>query len=425
MIYSDLHMESSDKNLKLWWILFFISLASLLIGSIGVFLIFNKGLGLLAINNSIFWGVLITNFVFWIGIGHAGTFISAILLLLRQNWRKGINRFAEGMTIIAIVLAAIMPIIHLGKPSYFYKLLPISNNSGYFLLNFNSPLNWDFYAISTYLILSIIFFYIGMLPDLAQMRRINQKNKLLAFFAAGWTGSLTQWQNHKQTLYILAGLATVLVIAVHSIVSFDFAVSMHVGWHSSIFPIYFVLGALLSGFAMLCILAVINRKINRLDNFIRKEHFDYMSKIMLATSILIFFVYINEVFMSLYANNPFENALLIQKSVGKTAFIYYLSLFLSIGIPQLFWKKSIRSNSKQVLILSILILIGMWLERYMIIVSSSETGYISANNSNFSLNFFSLAMILFGIGFFFTFFLLFIRYLPSISYSEILKDKKK
>ncbi|MBT7993679.1 MAG: polysulfide reductase NrfD, partial [Bacteroidetes bacterium] len=267
--------------------------------------------------------------------------------------------------------------------------------------------------------------YIGMLPDLAQMRRINQKNKLLSFFAAGWTGSLTQWQNHKQTLYILAGLATVLVIAVHSIVSFDFAVSMHVGWHSSIFPIYFVLGALLSGFAMLCILAVINRKINRLDNFIRKEHFDYMSKIMLATSILIFFVYINEVFMSLYANNPFENALLIQKSVGKTAFIYYLSLFLSIGIPQLFWKKSIRSNSKQVLILSILILIGMWLERYMIIVSSSETGYISANNSNFSLNFFSLAMILFGIGFFFTFFLLFIRYLPSISYSEILKDKKK
>lgn len=425
MMTTNSNMESAGRKNKLWRALLALSLLFLLLGMISIFYVFKYGLAELALSNNIFWGVLITNFVFWIGIGHAGTFISAILLLLRQSWRKGINRFAEGMTIVAIILAALMPIIHLGKPGFFYSLLPLNNNSGFFLLNFNSPLNWDFYAIATYLLVSLLFFYIGLLPDLARMQRLKRKNKVIAFFAAGWTGTQMQWQNHRQTLYLLAGLATVLVISVHSIVSFDFAVSLHIGWHSSIFPVYFVLGALLSGFAMLCILAELNRRINKLDSVIRPAHFEHMSKIMLGTSILLTFVYLNEIFMSLYAYDTSEIALLIQKSSGPASLIHYFSLFLSIGIPQLFWIKSIRINSKSVIILCALILIGMWLERFMIIVSSSEMGFISRITEEYSLNLVSGGMILFGIGFFFTFFLLFIRYLPSISYYELLTNRKK
>jgi Ni/Fe-hydrogenase subunit HybB-like protein len=419
------NIYGKEINLKLWWIFSLAAILLLLIGSMSVFAILKNGIGSLPLNGQIYWGVLICNFVFWIGIGHAGTFISAILLLLRQEWRTAINRFAEAMTIIAILLAALMPIIHLGKADQFFQLFPLLNSSGYFLLNFNSPLNWDFYAILTYLILSILFFYIGMLPDLGTIRNRNRKRKTIAFFAAGWTGSYEQWQNRKKTLYVMAGLATVLVIAVHSIVSFDFAVSLHIGWHSSIFPIYFVLGALLSGFAMLCLLAQLNKKINHLDAFIKNSHFDYMSQIMLGTSILLVFVYLNEVFMTLYSGNTFDTRLLMHRMIGSGKWIYFVSLILSLATPQLFWKKSIRNKPGHVVLISVFILIGMWIERYMIIVSSSEISFLPFHQTNYQLNMHAVGLILFGIGFFFLLFLLFIRFLPSLSMDELKKEVQK
>jgi len=279
--------KKKSKQLRTY---FKLSIIALAFGIFSVVRIFHDGLGVLGLNQNIFWGILITNFVFWIGIGHAGTFISAILLLLRQNWRNSINRSAELMTLISIFIASLLPIIHLGKAQWFYYLLPVSNKTQYFLLNFSSPLSWDFYAISSYFLISAIFFYIGLLPDFALLRDrySNLKKKVFFnFLAFGWTGNYQNWKDHRKIMFILAAIITPLVISVHSIVSLDFAVTLKVGWHSVLFPVYFVAGAIHSGFAMLIILLLMIRKSFNFNEFIQKTHFVNIHKLILLSSIIL------------------------------------------------------------------------------------------------------------------------------------------
>lgn len=426
-ITNDICSIVEGKPTRWWKVSLYISLFALLIGILSLIRIFTLGLGELDLSNNIVWGVVITNFVFWIGLSHAGTFISAILLLLRQQWRRAINRSAEALTIIAIIIACIMPIIHLGKPELFYTIIPLTNKMGYPLVNFNSPLTWDFFAIMAYFIVSIVFFRFGLLPDFAVLRdRAKEKRKknIYNLLAAGWTGSITTWVKHKKTMYLLAGLATCLVISVHSIVSLDFAVTIKSGWHSTIFPIYFVFGAILSGFAMISTLAVFSRKIMNLKQYIGSNHLGNMNKIILFTGTILIFIYLIDLFSTWYSGNRFEQYTLIHKMLGHHWWIYFIMLSFVLILPQLFWSKKLRTNSKWTLVITILINIGMWMERFIIIVTSSETAYLESGWSNYLVSFTAIGIIIGSIGFFFTCYLLLIKNVPFISMYEIKESKE-
>jgi Ni/Fe-hydrogenase subunit HybB-like protein len=402
--------------------------AAFLLGLIAVLLLLGAltyllaaGVGTFGINIPVAWAFAITNFVWWIGIGHAGTLISAILLLLNQSWRNSINRFAEAMTIFAVTCAAMFPLLHLGRPWLFYWLLPYPNT---FVIQpqFRSPLVWDVFAVSTYATVSFLFWYLGMLPDLAAVRDRAATRATYWFYgilSLGWRGASRHWRLHESASMLLAGLATPLVLSVHTVVSFDFTISILPGWHSTIFPPYFVAGAIYSGFAMVLLLAIPIRSVYRLQNLITERHLDNCAKLMLATGLILAYTYVIEPFTAWYGGNRFELFVVHNRAFGPYAWTFWSVIVLNVLIPQLLWWKRNRIHTRVLFLISLSILIGMWLERYMIIVSSLHRDYLPSSWSTFIASAEENALLYGSIGLFLVLFLLFVRTLPMISMFEI------
>jgi molybdopterin-containing oxidoreductase family membrane subunit len=401
-------------------VLFTMSVALLLFGGVGLTILY--GVGLWGNNQPVGWAFGIINFVWWIGIGHAGTFISAILLLLEQRWRTSINRFAEAMTIFAVVQAGLYPLLHVGRHQFAYWMFPIPNSMDLWP-QFRSPLMWDVFAISTYMAVSIMFWFVGLVPDLATVRD-RSSNRLvkavLGVLCFGWRGSALHWRRYTMLYLLLAGVSTPLVLSVHTIVSFDFAVGIVPGWHSTIFPPYFVAGAIFAGFAMTLILAIPLRAICNLRDLITMRHLENMGKVMLATGLIVFYGYLMEVFFGWYSANTYEKYMTFQNRMfGPYAWSYW-SLILCNGIiPQFLWFKKVRTNILALFLISIVVSIGMWLERFVIIVTSLSFDFMPAMWALYFPTIVDLAIFIGTIGFFFTLFLLFSRFLPVISIAEM------
>ena len=383
------------------------------------------GIGVWGLNKTVGWAWDITNFVWWIGIGHAGTLISAVLLLFRQKWRMAINRSAEAMTIFAVVQAALFPLIHMGRPWLAYYVFPIPNQFGSLWMNFNSPLIWDVFAISTYFSVSVVFWYIGLIPDFAMIRdRMSatispMKKKLYSLLSFGWSGKAKHWQRFEEVSLVLAGLATPLVFSVHSIVSMDFATSIVPGWHTTIFPPYFVLGALFSGFAMVETLLLIMRKVVSLDAYITIKHIEYMNVIIILTGSLVGTAYMTELFMSWYSGVEFEQYAFLNRATGPYWWAYVIMMTCNVLTPQLYWITKIRTSFVATFVISIFINIGMWFERFVIIVTSLHRDYLPSAWTMFSPTFIDIGIFLGTLGFFFTLFLLYSRTFPVIAQAEL------
>ncbi len=408
---------------KGWWICFAFALAALLnLGGMITYLV-AKGIGIWGENNNVDWAFDITNFVFWVGIGHAGTLISAILLLFRQKWRTSINRSAEAMTIFAVMCAGLFPAIHMGRPWDAFFIFPyFPNQRGPLWINFRSPLVWDVFAISTYLTISLVFWYLGMIPDLATMRdRTKGRIKKLVFsiLSAGWNGSHRTWARYEVVSLILAGLATPLVLSVHSVVSMDFATSVIPGWHTTIFPPYFVAGAIYSGFGMVLTLLILTRQTMHLQRFITLEHLDKMAKVTMFTGMIVSYAYITEFFVAWYGGNMYEQYHFINRATGPYAWCFYLMVICNVITPQLLWSKKARTNIPFLFIVSILINIGMWFERFVIIVVSIHRAFLPSSWGMFYPTIYDVGILVGSFGLFFTCFLLFIRVLPMIAMWEI------
>jgi len=394
-------------------------MAGLLLVSVGY--LFSKGIGIWGNNIPVGWAFDITNFVWWIGIGHAGTLISAILLLLRQQWRTSINRFAEAMTLFAVACAGMFPLIHVGRPWLAYWLLPIPNTMTVWP-QFRSPLIWDVFAVSTYATVSLLFFFVGLIPDLATLRdRAPSKigRVVYGIFALGWRGSAMHWHRYETAYLLLAGLATPLVVSVHTVVSFDFAVSLIPGWHTTVFPPYFVAGAIYSGFAMVLTLAIPLRAAYGLGDFITKRHLDVMAKVMLSTGLIVAYGYAMEAFMSWYSGNVYERSMMWNRMTGPYWWAYWTLILTNIAIPQLLWSKRVRANAVALWMLSIVINIGMWLERFVIIVTSLHRDFLPSSWGMYSPTFWDWSTFIGTIGLFLTLLFLFIRFLPMISIFEM------
>jgi molybdopterin-containing oxidoreductase family membrane subunit len=359
--------------------------------------------------------------VWWIGIGHAGTLISAILLLLKQHWRTSINRFAEAMTIFAVIQAGLYPVFHLGRPWFFYWLIPYPSTMGVWP-QFRSPLVWDFFAVSTYFTVSLIFWYLGMVPDLASIRdraRTRAKQVIYGILALGWRGSARHWQRFEQAYYLLAALATPLVVSVHSVVSTDFAVGIVPGWHETIFPPYFVAGALFSGFAMVLTIAIPLRVVYHLQDFVTVRHLDIMAKFMLATGLTVDYAYLVEHFMGWYSGNPFELFLLSDRAFGPYGIFYWLVIACNVGVTQLLWFKRVRTTPTLLFGVSILINVGMWTERFMIVIGSLARDYLPSAWGIFTPTVWDWAFLLGTLGLFTSLMFLFVRLLPVIPAFEV------
>ncbi|MBV9079490.1 MAG: polysulfide reductase NrfD, partial [Elusimicrobia bacterium] len=403
-----------------WWIgfLFSFSLLMMLMGAVGV--LFLKGIGVWGVNIPVAWGFAIVNFVWWIGIGHAGTLISAILLLLNQQWRTSINRFAEAMTLFAVSCAGLFPILHLGRPWLFYWLLPYPNTM-HIWPQFRSPLMWDVFAVSTYATVSLLFWYVGLVPDLATLRdRAHSRaaQYFYGFLAMGWRGSARHWHRYQVAYVLLAGLATPLVVSVHTIVSYDFAVSNLPGWHTTIFPPYFVAGAIYSGFAMVITLAIPLRAAYGLKDFITAQHLDNMAKVMLATGLVVAYGYSTEAFYSWYSGNPYERFVMVNRIGGPYAWAYWSLILTNILIPQLLWFPRFRARPIRLFCVAIVINIGMWLERFVIVVTALHRDYLPSSWGMYVPTKWDWATFLGTIGLFLTLLFLFIRFLPMISIFE-------
>jgi molybdopterin-containing oxidoreductase family membrane subunit len=395
------------------------SLAGLLLVAIGY--LFVKGIGIWGNNIPVGWAFDITNFVWWIGIGHAGTLISAILLLLRQQWRTSINRFAEAMTLFAVACAGMFPLIHVGRPWLAYWLLPIPNTMSVWP-QFRSPLIWDVFAVSTYATVSLLFWFVGLIPDLATLRdRTTSKigRVIYGIFAMGWRGSAMHWHRYETAYLLLAGMATPLVVSVHTVVSFDFAVSLIPGWHTTVFPPYFVAGAIYSGFAMVLTLAIPIRAAYGLEDFITARHLNVMAKVMLSTGLIVAYGYALEAFMSWYSGNRFERDMMWNRMAGPYWWAYWVLILTNIAIPQLLWFKQIRSQAVVLWLISIVINIGMWLERFVIIVTSLHRDFLPSSWGMFTPTFWDWATYVGTIGLFLTLLFLFIRFLPMIAIFEM------
>ena len=409
------------KPPKLWYIAISITgpLALMFFVLIG-YLIW-EGTGIWGLQIPVAWGWDITNFVFWVGIGHAGTLISAILFLLRQRWRTSINRFAEAMTIMAVLVAGIFPAVHVGRAWLIWWVAPLPNQMGVWP-NFRSPLLWDFFAVGTYFACSVIFWYVGLIPDLATLRdraRTRIKKIIFGIFAVGWRGGNRQWRHYEVAYLLLAGVSTPLVLSVHSVVSTDFAVSVVPGWHTTIFPPYFVAGAIFSGFAMVLTLAIIARKIYRLENFITINHLEKMNKIMLVTGMIVGYAYAFEFFMAWYSGNIYERFAFVNRAFGPYAWAYWIMIFCNVAVPQLLWFRRCRRSIPIMFIASIFINIGMWFERFVIVVSSLANDFLPSSWGYFKPTIFDVGFLVGSFGLFFTLFLLFLRFLPMIAMSEV------
>jgi len=412
----------SEEKTKKEWLLAFGLAGSVLMLLLGVvsYLIF-EGTGIWGLNNPVGWGWAIVNFVWWVGIGHAGTLISAILLLFRQKWRTSINRFAEAMTLFAVICALLFPGIHVGRIWVIYWFFPLPNQMGMWP-NFRSPLLWDFFAVGTYFTVSLLFWYTGLIPDLATYRdrAVKKiKQKIFGVLSLGWRGGNRHWQHYELAALILAGLSTPLVLSVHSIVSSDFATSIIPGWHTTIFPPYFVSGAIFSGFAMVLTLAIIARKFYHLENIITLNHFDKMSKIMLLTGSIVGYAYAMEFFIAWYSGNIYENFTFTNRMLGPYAWAYWTMITCNVLVPQFFWFKKLRRNVKFLFVASILVNVGMWFERFVITVTSLSRDFLPSSWDYYSPSIFDILTFVGSFGLFFTGFLLFVRFLPIVSMSEV------
>ncbi len=407
---------------KGWWACFAAASTALAVGLGMIVYQVATGIGVWGLNTTVGWAFDITNFVFWIGIGHAGTLISAILLLFRQRWRTSINRSAEAMTIFAVMCAGLFPLIHMGRPWLAFWIFPYPNTRGPLWVNFRSPLVWDVVAISTYFTISLVFWYLGLVPDLATLRD-KTKNKIKRFLyhlgSFGWDGSQRTWSRYETVNLILAGLATPLVVSVHSIVSMDFATSVLPGWHTTIFPPYFVAGAIFSGFAMVATLLVLTRKVMHLERYITLNHLDAMAKIMLLTGSIVGLCYATELFIAWYSGNPYERYAFLNRALGPYGWAYGVMVSCNVLAPQLFWLRRIRRSPAALFVLTILINVGMWFERFVIIVTSLHRDFLPSSWAMYKPTVIEVGTLIGVFGLFFTLFLIFIRVLPMVSMWEI------
>jgi molybdopterin-containing oxidoreductase family membrane subunit len=406
---------------KKFYIALAITLSMLGIGAIALAVSFIYGVGMWGNNNPVGWGFPIVNFVFWVGIGHAGTLISAILFLLRQRWRNGIARFAEGMTIFAVMTAGIFPVIHTGRPWLAGYLLPYPNQHSLWV-NFTSPLLWDVFAVSTYFAVSFVFWYVGLVPDFAILRdrTVNKIRKIIySIFSLGWRNSNRHWQHYEMVYLILAGFATPLVLSVHTIVSFDFAVSILPGWHTTIFPPYFVAGAVFSGFAMVQNVLIIVRKIFNYEHIITLKTLENMNKVILLTGSMVGYAYMMEFFIAWYSGVQPEQFTFINRAFGPYVWAYWIMVSCNVIFPQLFWIKKIRISIPMMFVIAILVNVGMWFERFVITVTSLSRDYLPSSWAYYSPTLVDGAILLGSFGFFFTFVLLFTKSLPVVSMAEI------
>lgn len=410
------------KAPPLWWAAFLASFSVLTVGAIAVTYEVATGIGTWGLNRTVGWAFDITNFVFWIGIGHAGTLISAILYLFRQKWRTSINRSAEAMTLFAVMCAGLFPLIHMGRPWLFFWVLPYPNTRGPLWVNFRSPLFWDFAAISTYFTISLVFWYVGLIPDLATVRdrgRPGWHTRILGWLSLGWDGSYRTWNRYEIVYLVLAGLATPLVVSVHSIVSMDFATAVVPGWHTTIFPPYFVAGAIFSGMAMVLTLMIIARKVADLEDYITLRHIDAMARLTLATSCLVAMAYATEFFTALYSGNRYERFVFVNRALGPLAWGYWIMVSCNICFPQFYWSSRVRKNPMAVLAIAVLINVGMWFERFIIIVTSLERDFLPSSWARYAPTSIEIATLAGSFGLFFTCFLLFCRFLPMIAVAEV------
>jgi molybdopterin-containing oxidoreductase family membrane subunit len=422
-VTDDIARPMEGKPTRLWYGLFAVAVLCLIDLLVMATYLIANGIGVWGLNNSVGWAFDITNFVFWIGIGHAGTLISAILLLFRQKWRTSINRSAEAMTIFAVMCAGLFPLLHMGRPWDAFFIFPYApNQHGPLWVNFRSPLVWDVFAISTYFTISLVFWFLGLIPDLATLRdRATTKIKkwVLGLLSFGWNGSHRTWARYEVVSLVLAGLATPLVLSVHSIVSMDFATSLVPGWHTTIFPPYFVAGAIYSGFGMVLTLLILTRQSMGLQRYITMKHLDAMAKVLLLTGSIVSYAYATEFFAAWYGGNLYERYHFINRATGPYAFGFYLMVLCNVLAPQLFWFKRIRTSVGALFAISILVNIGMWFERFIIIVVGLHRSFLPASWGMFYPTLVDLGILVGSFGLFFTLFLLFIRYLPMIAMWEV------
>lgn len=413
---------SEDPQPKLWYGLFGVSvlLMTMLFSLIGVLIL--TGVGVWGNRSPIFWAWPIVNFVFWVGIGHAGTLISAILFLFRQNWRTSINRAAEAMTIFAVICAGIFPGIHVGRAWLAFWLLPYPSLNLWMWPQFRSPLLWDVFAVGTYASVSAVFWYMGLIPDLATYRdrsKSKWRRMIYGVLALGWCGSARHWLRYEKAYTLLAALATPLVLSVHTVVSFDFAVSQLPGWHTTIFPPYFVAGAIFSGFAMVVTLLVPVRKIYRLENLITLRHLENMNKIILATGSMVGLAYGTEFFVAWYSKYQYESFAFLNRAFGPYAWAYWIMVSCNVISPQLFWFKKVRTTPWMMVVVCIFVNIGMWFERFVIVITSLSRDFLPGSWGYFSPTWVDIGMLVGSFGLFMTLFLLFCRFLPIVAISEV------
>jgi Ni/Fe-hydrogenase subunit HybB-like protein len=409
------------KTPPAWYVVTAISLSMLGIFGGSTAYLFWEGTGIWGLNSPVFWAWDITNFVFWVGIGHAGTLISAILFLFRQKWRTGINRFSEAMTIFAVMCALSFPTIHVGRVWMLYYVFPIPNQMAIWP-NFRSPLLWDVFAVSIYGTVSILFWYVGLIPDLATMRdRAKSRLAQLLFgaFSLGWRGSMRHWVHYEVAYLLLAGLSTPLVLSVHSVVSFDFATSQLPGWHTTIFPPYFVAGAIFSGFGMVLTLMTIARWLFKLEHIVTPHHLDNIAKVTLLTGSMVGYAYGMEFFIAWYSGNPYEGFTFINRATGPYAWAYWTMVSCNVISPQLFWSRRIRRSLPLLFIISIFVNIGMWFERFVIIVTSLSADFLPSSWAYFKPTIWDVASFVGSWGLFLTMFCLFTRFLPIVAMSEV------
>ena len=424
--YSDISEDISKpifgKANKMWWLVFSISSLLALWGIGCILYTIEVGIGVWGLNKTVGWAWDITNFVWWVGIGHAGTLISAILFLFRQKWRMSINRSAEAMTIFAVMMALIFPGIHMGRLWLGYYVLPIPNQFGSLWVNFNSPLLWDVFAISTYFSVSLVFWYLGLIPDFAMIRDKAIKpftKHIYDILSFGWSGKAKHWQRFEEVSLVLAGLATPLVLSVHTIVSMDFATSVIPGWHTTIFPPYFVAGAIFSGFAMVQTLLLIMRKVRNMEDYITVKHIEYMNMVIILTGSIVGCAYITELFIAWYSGVEYEQYAFLNRATGPYWWAYWAMMSCNVITPQVYWIKRIRTSLIATFIISIFINIGMWFERFVIIVTSLHRDYLPSSWSMFSPTFVDIGIFMGTIGIFFVLFLLFSRTFPVIAQAEL------
>jgi Ni/Fe-hydrogenase subunit HybB-like protein len=419
-------IAEAPKPHKLWLVALAISICMFGIGIFSIYKVVWTGIGVWGNSNTVCWAWDITNFVWWIGIGHAGTLISAVLYLTRQTWRVSINRSAEAMTIFAVMAAGLFPLLHTGRPWFAWWMLPLPNDMGSMWPQFRSPLMWDVFAVTTYLTTSVLFWFMGMVPDIATFRDRNAAKGntvraiIYGMLALGWRGSARQWHRYKRAYLILAGLATPLVFSVHSVVSFDFATSQLGGWHTTIFPPYFVAGAIYSGFGMVLTLLLPLRFLFNLQHIIKREHIHAMCRVMMGMGMCVMLAYVTEFFIAWYSGNPFESFTFMNRCFGPNWWVWWLMMFAgNVVVPQFFWSKWVRDHDVVIWLLCIMVNVGMWGERFAIIAVSLMRSQLPAQWSNYSPTRYDVGVFVGTIGMFLMFFLLFFRFMPVVAISEV------